>query len=105
MREAAEQLGGAVEVEIVAFPQDGVVRRPGVLDLLDQAAATGATSIGGLDPAGIDRDRVEQLDGLFEIAERRGVGIDIHLHDRGELVRSSTNWSSTARCEPACRAK
>lgn len=85
VREAAEQLGGAVEVEIVAFPQDGVVRRPGVLDLLDQAAAAGATSIGGLDPAGIDRDPVEQLDGLFEIAERRGVGLDIHLHDRGEL--------------------
>lgn len=85
VREAADQLGSAVEVEIVAFPQDGVVRRPGVLQLLDQAAAAGATSIGGLDPAGIDRDPVEQLDGLFEIAERRGVGLDIHLHDRGEL--------------------
>lgn len=85
VREAAEQLGGAVDVEIVAFPQDGVVRRPGVMDLLDRAAAAGATSIGGLDPAGIDRDPVEQLDGLFEIAERRGVGLDIHLHDRGEL--------------------
>lgn len=83
--EAADKLGGAMEVEIVAFPQDGVVRRPGVLELLDQAAAAGATSIGGLDPAGIDRDPVEQLDGLFEIAERRGVGLDIHLHDRGEL--------------------
>jgi cytosine deaminase len=84
-REAAEQLGGAVDVEIVAFPQDGVVRRPGVLELLDQAAVAGATSIGGLDPAGIDRDPVEQLDGLFDIAERRGVGLDIHLHDRGDL--------------------
>ncbi|PJM95054.1 amidohydrolase [Streptomyces sp. CB01373] len=85
VRGAAEALGGAIEVEIVAFPQDGVIRRPGVLDLLDQAAAHGATSIGGLDPAAIDRDPVKQLDGLFEIAERRGVGVDIHLHDGGEL--------------------
>ncbi|MFG1910222.1 amidohydrolase [Kribbella sp. NPDC048928] len=83
--EAAADLNGAVEVEIVAFPQDGVLRRPGVLDLLDKAAAEGATSIGGLDPASIDRDPVGQLDALFEIAARRGVGIDIHLHDRGDL--------------------
>ncbi|SNR78656.1 Cytosine/adenosine deaminase [Haloechinothrix alba] len=85
VRAAAAALDGAVEVEIVAFPQDGVVRRPGVLDLLDQAAAAGASNIGGIDPASIDRDPVAQLDGLFEIAERRGVGIDIHLHDGGEL--------------------
>ncbi|WP_091615458.1 amidohydrolase [Amycolatopsis saalfeldensis] len=83
--EAAAVLGGAVEVEVVAFPQDGVQRRPGVLDLLDRAAAAGAASIGGLDPASIDRDPVAQLDGLFRIAERRGVGLDIHLHDGGEL--------------------
>ncbi|WP_343063832.1 amidohydrolase [Haloechinothrix aidingensis] len=85
VRAAAAALDGAVEVEIVAFPQDGVVRRPGVLELLDQAAAAGASNIGGIDPASIDRDPVAQLDGLFEIAERRGVGIDIHLHDGGEL--------------------
>jgi cytosine/creatinine deaminase len=85
VREAVAALDGAVEVEIVAFPQDGVLRRPGVLDLLDQAAAAGATSIGGLDPASIDRDPVGQLDALFDIAVRRGVGIDIHLHDGGQL--------------------
>ncbi|MEU4195687.1 amidohydrolase [Kribbella sp. NPDC026611] len=85
VREAAAALDHAVEVEIVAFPQDGVLRRPGVLELLDQAAAEGATSIGGLDPATIDRDPVGQLDALFEIAVRRNVGIDIHLHDGGEL--------------------
>lgn len=82
---AAEQLDGALDVEIVAFPQDGVMRRPGVLELLDRAAQEGATSIGGLDPAGIDRDPVAQLDGLFEIAVHRGVGIDIHLHDGNDL--------------------
>ena len=85
VREAVAALDGAIEVEIVAFPQDGVLRRPGVLDLLDQAAAAGATSIGGLDPASIDRDPVGQLDALFDIAVRRGVGIDIHLHDGGQL--------------------
>lgn len=85
VREAVAGLGLPVALEIVAFPQDGVLRRPGVLDLLDAAAAEGADHIGGLDPASIDRDPVGQLDGLFGIADRRGVGIDIHLHDGGEL--------------------
>ena len=85
VRETVSALGGAVHAEIVAFPKDGVLRRPGGLDLLDQAAAAGAEHIGGLDPASIDRDPVGQLDGLFAIAERRGVGIDVHLHDGGEL--------------------
>ena len=85
VREAVAAYDGAVEATIVAFPQDGVLRRPGVLELLDAAAAAGADHVGGLDPASIDRDPVGQLDGIFAIAERHGVGIDIHLHDAAEL--------------------
>ena len=85
VRAAAERLGGALEVRVVAFPQDGVLRRPGVLDLLDRVAQEGADAIGGLDPAGIDRDPVGQLDALVDIAERRGVELDIHLHDGDSL--------------------
>lgn len=85
VREAVASFEGALRLEVVAFPQDGVLRRPGVLKLLDAAAAAGAEHVGGLDPAGIDRDPVGQLDGLFDIVGRRGVGLDIHLHDPGEL--------------------
>ena len=85
VRDALAELDGAMTATIVAFPQDGVLRRPGVLDLLDAAAAAGADMIGGLDPASIDRDPVGQLDALVDIAVRRDVGIDIHLHDGGEL--------------------
>ena len=85
VREAAAAYGDALTVQIVAFPQDGVLRRPGVVDLLDESARAGADFIGGLDPATIDRDPVGQLDALFGIAENRGVGIDLHLHDPAEL--------------------
>ena len=85
VREAVAAYDGAIEATIVAFPQDGVLRRPGVLELLDAAAGAGAEHVGGLDPASIDRDPVGQLDGIFGIAERHGVGIDIHLHDAAEL--------------------
>ena len=85
VREAASAYEDAVRVEIVAFPQDGVLRRPGVMDLLADAARAGVSHIGGLDPASIDRDPVGQLDGLFAIAAEHGTGIDIHLHDPAEL--------------------
>ncbi|MDF2916242.1 MAG: cytosine deaminase, partial [Microbacterium sp.] len=85
VREAVAAYDGALQVQIVAFPQDGVLRRPGVIDLLDEAAAAGAEFIGGLDPASIDRDPVGQLDALFRVAADRGVGIDLHLHDPAEL--------------------
>lgn len=86
VREALAEYGDGLQAELVAFPQDGVLRRPGVLELLADAAREGlAEHIGGLDPAGIDRDPVGQLDGLFAIAAEHGVGIDIHLHDPAEL--------------------
>lgn len=84
-KEAARSLDDAITLEIVAFPQDGVLRRPGVLDLLDQAAREGAGHLGGLDPAGIDRDPVAQIDALFTLAEKHNVGLDIHLHDSADL--------------------
>jgi cytosine/adenosine deaminase-related metal-dependent hydrolase len=74
-----------ITVQVVAFPQTGVMIRPGTLDLLEQAAREGAHALGGLDPMGIDHDPKGQLDGLFAIAERHGCELDIHLHDRGEL--------------------
>ena len=82
---ARERYRDRVTVQIVAFPQSGVTRCPGVLDLLDAAVRSGADLIGGIDPLEIDRDPKGQLDGIFAIAERHGVGLDIHLHEPGEM--------------------
>ncbi len=82
---AREQHRGRVSVQIVAFPQSGVMRCPGVLDLLDAAVREGADLVGGIDPLEIDRDPKGQLDGIFAIAARHGVGLDIHLHEPGEM--------------------
>lgn len=84
--EAAAAYQGALDVRIVAFPQDGILRRPGVLDLLREAATRPSVEwIGGLDPATIDRDPVGQIDAIAELAADTGAGIDIHLHDPAEL--------------------
>jgi cytosine/adenosine deaminase-related metal-dependent hydrolase len=80
-----EAVGELIDIQIVAFPQSGIVACPGVADLLDNAIRDGADLVGGLDPAGIDNDVTGHLDAVFAIAERHGVGVDIHLHDPGPL--------------------
>lgn len=82
---AREMVKDRITIEIVAFPQSGVSRRPGTLDLLGDALAMGADVMGGIDPCEIDRDPKGQLDGVFALAEKHGVGVDIHLHEAGEL--------------------
>ena len=79
------ELADVIDIEIVAFPQSGLMSRPGTLELMDAAMAAGADVVGGLDPCGIDRDPKGQLDAVFDMAERYGKPIDIHLHEPDEL--------------------
>jgi len=81
--EAKTRWRDRVEIEIVAFPQAGILRSPGTADLLDAAIREGATVIGGLDPTTFDGDADAHLDIVFGIAQRHGVKIDIHLHEAG----------------------
>ncbi|MBR0795320.1 amidohydrolase family protein [Bradyrhizobium jicamae] len=81
---AREAHRNRVSIQIVAFPQSGILTSPGTAELLDEAVRAGADLVGGLDPAGHDGDVTGHLDVVFGIAERHGVGIDIHLHDGGQ---------------------
>ncbi|NTS33224.1 amidohydrolase family protein [Phyllobacterium sp. BT25] len=76
---------GLVDVQIVAFPQSGMLVRPGTLALMEEALKAGADIVGGIDPASIDRDPVRHLDAIFALADRHSKPIDIHLHEPGEL--------------------
>ncbi|MFT3989543.1 amidohydrolase family protein [Aestuariivirga sp.] len=82
LREAWRHL---VDLQFVAFPQTGLLIAPGTAELLDRALAMGIETVGGLDPAGIDDDPEAHLRIVFDLAVKHGVGVDIHLHDRGEL--------------------
>lgn len=74
-----------VDVQVVAFPQSGMLVREGTLELMEAALKAGADIVGGIDPASIDRNPVHHLDAIFGLAERYGKPIDIHLHEPGEL--------------------
>jgi cytosine/adenosine deaminase-related metal-dependent hydrolase len=83
--ELREKVRDRIDIELVAFPQSGVVSHPGAAELMDEALKLGVDVVGGLDPAGIDSAVDAQLDILFNLASRHGKPIDIHLHDPGTL--------------------
>jgi cytosine/adenosine deaminase-related metal-dependent hydrolase len=73
------------DVDIIAFPQAGLLLEDGVVPLMEEALRQGADVIGGIDPCQLDRDPVRHLDIVFGLAEKYQVPIDIHLHEPGEL--------------------
>ena len=75
----------ALDIQIVAFPQSGMLVRPGTLELMEEALRNGAEVVGGLDPSAIDRDPAAHLDAIFGLAEKYDVDVDIHLHEPGDL--------------------
>ncbi|SFS62502.1 amidohydrolase family protein [Paenibacillus sp. BC26] len=75
---------GLVDIEIAAFPQQGLLRSSSIA-LLKQALREGATIVGCVDPAGVDRNIEACLDTVFDMSVDYGAGVDIHLHDQSHL--------------------
>jgi len=80
-----EEYKSLIDIQLVAFPQSGILASPGTPQLLDAAIGLGANAVGGLDPASFDRDVEKHLDVVFGVAAKHGVDVDIHLHDMGTL--------------------
>lgn len=80
-----ERFRDRIDIQIVAFPQSGILASPGTEHLLDEAMRNGADVMGGLDPASIDGDPVRHLDIVFGLADRYRNPVDIHLHEGGPL--------------------
>lgn len=81
---ALETFKGKVTADIIAFPQHGLLRES-VPQLMREAMRSGATMVGGLDPAGIDRAIEKSLYEVMDIATEFDADVDIHLHDGGHV--------------------
>lgn len=80
-----DEMRDELTVQVVAFPQSGMLARPGTVTLMEAALRNGAHVVGGLDPSTIDRDPKGHLDTIFDMAARYNVDVDVHLHEPAEL--------------------
>lgn len=88
---AKERFREHADVQVMTFPQAGILREEGTVEYLEESLRLGADVMGGIDPCQLDRDPVRHLDIVFGLAEKHQVEVDIHLHEPGELGVFSTD--------------
>ncbi|YCA45145.1 amidohydrolase family protein [Bacillus sp. JZ8] len=82
--QAVEAYKGKTSVEIVAFPQHGLLRSNS-FSYVREALRNGASLVGGVDPATLDENIEKSLQTVMELAVEANANIDMHLHDPGHL--------------------
>lgn len=82
MLEVKQEVAPWVDLQIVAFPQEGILSYPNGVNLLEQAMEMGADVVGGIPHFEFTREYgVESMHIAFEIARRYGKQIDIHCDE------------------------
>jgi cytosine deaminase len=80
--EVKKRVAPYIDLQLVAFPQDGYYRYPGAVALLDRALDKGVDVVGGIPH--FERtmaDGAASVKALCEIAAKRGVLVDLHCDE------------------------
>lgn len=75
--ELKEKYRDRIDIQIVTFPQEGIFKEQGTADLMRESLRMGADIVGGI-PYN-DRDPLEHLDFVFNLASEFGKPIDFHV--------------------------
>ena len=82
MLELREELRGAVDLQVVAFPQEGIDSFPNGRQLLEDAVRMGADAVGAIPHFEFTREyAVESLNFAVNLAEKYGKLIDVHCDE------------------------
>ncbi len=82
---AREEFRGKVEIQVVAFPQDGIVRDPGAEDYIEAALKLGADVVGGIPWIEYtDADAQEHINRMFALAKKYDKDISMLIDDAGD---------------------
>jgi cytosine/creatinine deaminase len=73
---AREALAGTMRIQVVAFPQEGIVREPGTLELMREAMVMGCDVVGAISYQ--DPDAREHLSLAADLALEFGRPLDVH---------------------------
>ena len=82
---AREEFRGIVDIQVVAFAQDGVVREPGAADLVREAMKLGADVAGGIPWIEYtEADIAEHVKIIFDIADEFDADVSMLVDDAGD---------------------
>ena len=66
-----------IDIQLVVFPQEGIFKSPGTVELMGEAIAFGVDAVGGV-PYN-DRDYKEHTDFVFKLAKEYDLDLDLHV--------------------------
>lgn len=77
--ELQQEYDDLLDLQIVAFPQEGIVKSAGTLDLMTEAMKMGASVVGGCPYNEPDWEKTkEHIKHVFDLAERFDAPVDMH---------------------------
>jgi cytosine deaminase len=77
--ELKEEYRDLVDLQVVAFPQEGLLKTEGAPELMKQAIALGADVVGGCPYNELTwEDTRSHIDMVFDLAEAHGLPVDMH---------------------------
>lgn len=82
MLEVKEEIAPYVDLQLVAFPQEGILSYPNGIELLEEAMKMGADVVGGIPHFEFTREYgVESMKIVFDLAEKYDRLVDIHCDE------------------------
>lgn len=98
--DALEGFRDVLDVRLVAFPQDGVVRDPGAAELCEQALELGADTVGGIPwIEHTDVDAQRHVEWACRLAARTGRRVAMLVDDAGDPALRTTEMLARAMLE------
>lgn len=83
--ELRDEVKDLIDIQVVAFPQNGIYSDPKNIDLLKEAINMGADVIGGAPHIEYTReDGVKDVETVYDLAEKHDLLIDIHIDETGD---------------------
>jgi cytosine/creatinine deaminase len=90
---AREKYKGYCDIQVVAFPQEGIARDPGAAELLDEAIKEGCEVVGGLPwYEYTDEEARQHIDICFDLAKRHDRDIHMLVDDTDDANSRSLEY-------------
>jgi cytosine deaminase len=94
------------DIQVVAFPQEGLIRDPGAADLLEEAVREGCDIVGGIPWYEYTDDEARQhIDICFDIAKRHDLDIHMLVDDTDDPNSRSLEYLALKTMREAFRGR
>jgi len=83
--EVRDEFRGIVDIQVVAFPQDGIIKDPGTAELMREAMGLGADVVGGIPWIEFtDEEAARHISICFDLAQEFDRDVSMLLDDAGD---------------------